>query len=230
MDGSGTLFEDFAAALERLRPQLRLLVMPYPPERPLSYAELEALVVERLPIDQTYAVLGESFSGPIAMAIAARRPAGLCELILCCTFARTPVRWLRPFAFLLKWLPLRRLPDWLPRRLLLERGSSKELEHSLHQALAPLAAATLGARLAAVLRVDYRAQLARVRVPTLYLRAARDRLIAHDVAPQLRQILPDLEIADFATPHLLLQSAPHQAAARVAGFLDAINVAAPAHG
>ena len=68
MDGTGDLF---APLLSALPPALRTIVVRYPCDRPLGYAGRT-----RGPKDQPFVLLGESFSGPIAAAIAAaRRPA-----------------------------------------------------------------------------------------------------------------------------------------------------------
>ncbi|UUZ51553.1 alpha/beta hydrolase [Massilia sp. B-10] len=45
----------------------------------------------RLPPAEPYFLLGESFSGPVAIALAAERPPMLLGLILSCTFARNPL-------------------------------------------------------------------------------------------------------------------------------------------
>jgi pimeloyl-[acyl-carrier protein] methyl ester esterase len=65
-------------------------VVPYPPDVPLGYDELEPLVREALPTRGHFVLLGESFSGPLAIRIAANPPPALVGLILCVTFASTP--------------------------------------------------------------------------------------------------------------------------------------------
>src|SRR5687768_1455482 len=88
MDGTGLLFADFVAALGA---QVETQVLRYPPDEILGYAELEARVRAALPTDRPLVLLGESFSGPIAISIAATPPPNLRGLILCCTFARFPL-------------------------------------------------------------------------------------------------------------------------------------------
>src|SRR5262245_59360933 len=87
MDGTSKLREEFVAAL---RPTIEATVVSYPNDQVLGYPKLEALVRSALPADRPYILLGESFSGPIAIAIAASCPAGLVGLILCGSFARNP--------------------------------------------------------------------------------------------------------------------------------------------
>jgi pimeloyl-ACP methyl ester carboxylesterase len=85
MDGTGLLFEPFLKALKGFEP----LVLRYP--RGLTdYADCVAYARARLPKERPFLLLGESFSGPVAIALAAERPAGLRGLVLCSTFARNP--------------------------------------------------------------------------------------------------------------------------------------------
>ena len=60
MDGSGTLFALFIAALgDAVDP----IVVAYPADIPLDYAGLTDFVRARLPGDRPFYLLGESFSG-----------------------------------------------------------------------------------------------------------------------------------------------------------------------
>jgi pimeloyl-ACP methyl ester carboxylesterase len=51
-------------------------------DQALRYDELLPLVLEHLPTDRPFVVLGESFSGPLAIRIAAVRPPCLRALVL----------------------------------------------------------------------------------------------------------------------------------------------------
>jgi pimeloyl-ACP methyl ester carboxylesterase len=66
------------------------LIITYPPNIPLSYTALESLVRESLPTDRPFVLLGESFSGPIAISLSARQLPQQVGLVLCSTFARNP--------------------------------------------------------------------------------------------------------------------------------------------
>jgi pimeloyl-ACP methyl ester carboxylesterase len=94
MDGTGTLFEPLARALA---PDVIPAIASYPRDRCLEYRKLRSLVA--LP-DGPFAIVAESFSGPLAIRIAAERPAHLRALVLVATFARFPwtdaLRPLRP--------------------------------------------------------------------------------------------------------------------------------------
>ncbi|HEX2836088.1 MAG TPA: hypothetical protein VHW00_23995 [Thermoanaerobaculia bacterium] len=103
LDGTGTLFGEFIAALP---PHIAPVVIRYPTDEALSYEELLAFIEERLP-EGTFAVLGESFSGPLAIELAAKSPR-VRAVILCASFVRSPVR----FAAWLVRPSLRVTPRW----------------------------------------------------------------------------------------------------------------------
>ena len=93
MDGTGELFGPF---LNALRNRFNAQVIRYPTDLALGYQELSTFVRNALPVDEPYVFLAESFSGPIAIAIAAEAPPSSRGSILCCTFARNPhTSWLR---------------------------------------------------------------------------------------------------------------------------------------
>ena len=92
LDGTGKLFAGFIRAIGA---DAKVQVIAYPHDEPLGYGELEALVRAALPTDRRYVLLGESFSGPLAIRLAADPPRGLAGVILCGTFAKNPFPWLR---------------------------------------------------------------------------------------------------------------------------------------
>lgn len=85
MDGTGRLF---APLLSRLDDRLEPVVIAYPGHEQLDYDQLHEFVRARLPKGEPFILLGESFSGPVAITLAATAPTGLCGLILCATFMR----------------------------------------------------------------------------------------------------------------------------------------------
>ena len=93
MDGTGDMFRPL---LDAFGGTLSSVVVSYPSTEPLRYSELVALARESLPTNGPYVLLGESFSGPIAVTLAAEHPDGLTGLILCASFVSNPIPWLRP--------------------------------------------------------------------------------------------------------------------------------------
>ena len=92
MDGSGQLFDEFAAALGG---EFALSIVRYPVDGG-GYAELEAIARQAIPPTGPYVILGESFSGPIAVSLAAPADDRCLGLVLCAAFARNPLPLLSP--------------------------------------------------------------------------------------------------------------------------------------
>lgn len=195
------------------------LVLSYPTDQILSYEGLANFARTRLPVGQPWALLGESFSGPVAIALAAERPPGLIALILSCTFARNPVPLLRHSASLIAFLPVSSRLSPLAVPFLLGHHATPALRATLRTALDRLQPAVLRARMRAVLAVDYSAQMRSIGVPVLYLQAAQDRVVSAASMRLIVSLLPSVSVAVVRGPHLLLQAAPEQTAMLVREFL-----------
>jgi pimeloyl-[acyl-carrier protein] methyl ester esterase len=216
LDGTGLLFADFAASFG---PEAKIIVASYPSDIPLGYAELESVARSFLPQDQPFFLLAESFSGPIGISIAASAPPGLLGLVLCCSFARSPVPMVALFRSLVGAVPISVLPVRLLGFFLLGRFASAALLGELAKALALVADPVLRARARAVLSVDVSASLPQVRVPVLYLRASEDRVVSRASSELVASLAPQTKVVEFAAPHFLLQVLPSPVASRVAEFM-----------
>src|SRR3990167_10010315 len=133
LDGTASLLSDFVEASRGTFDSV--ITVSYPRDRILDYDELEAHARNFLPRDGTFFVLGESFSGPIALSIAAAPPPGLAGLILSTTFAKNPVSLLRPFAKLTRLAPVRALPISVLSWWLLGRWATTSINGMLAAAL-----------------------------------------------------------------------------------------------
>ncbi len=216
LDGTGLLFASFIAALG---PGIKTVVVRYPTDQALAYRELEAIARTCLPADDDFFLLGESFSGPIAISIAASRPAGLRGLVLCCSFARNPRPSLLPLRPLLPLVPVAALPLALLSHFVLGRFSSSELRQGLAESLALVSPTALRTRAQAVLSVDVSASLTGFALPLLYLCAAEDRVVPASASQTLRALVPHARIVEFPAPHFLLQVQPTEAADCVREFM-----------
>jgi len=214
LDGTGLMFEPLLKAMEGLEAR----VVPYPPEL-TSYPDCVAFARKQLPRDRPFLLLGESFSGPVALALAAEHPQGLAGLVLCGSFARNPRPGLAWTAPLLRLLPPLRLPMGLLRRLLLGRWETAPLLALAGRLRLQVPAATLRARLLAVLSLDQTPLLGRIRVPVLVLRASEDRLVPPGATAWLREHLPGLDVFTLQGPHWLLQTRPEAAGRIILDFM-----------
>lgn len=216
MDGTGFLFDDFVASLG---PQFEAIVVRYPVDEPHDYSVLEKIARASLPADgRPFVLLGESFSGPISIALAAASPPGLMGLVLCCSFAANPHPLLGRLP-LVRWLPVKRIPVRLSSWFLMGRHANRALRSVFARAMALVSVQTLQARMRAVLAVDVSAELKQLRLPILYLRGTEDRVVPRSAAESIWKLAPNTHIVDLIAPHFLLQTIPVEAALAVSGFL-----------
>lgn len=215
LDGTTALLADFCTGLAALGVGVR--PVSYPIDRPVGYDGLELIIRAQLAESKAFVLLGESFSGPLAIRIAANPPAGLVGLVLSTTFARSPVPVLAPLAPLARLAPARP-PMALLSWLLLGRWATPALQCALGEALRTVSPDVLRTRAAAALRVDVSALLSLVQVPTLQLVASHDRLLARSASKVLASGVPRCRTVVLRGPHLLLQTASEAAAGEVAGF------------
>ena len=219
MDGTGDLFQPVIAALGD---GFATKVVRYP-NRALGYAALLAVARQALPSRGPFFILGESFSGPIAVALAASQPSGLMGLILSSTFMRNPRPAWRVLRPVIDFVPMNSLPLSILSHLLLGQHATTYLRSVLASAMAQVAANTLKTRIKSVLSVDAFAQLRTVRVPLLYLMAEQDRLVPPSAAQAMLQVRPDMRVVSMAAPHLLLQAAPRTAANAISAFVNEVR-------
>ncbi len=220
MDGTGDLFAPFVAAMGK---EFTTHIVRYPRDRVTTDEELTAIARDALPTSMPYALLGESFSGPIAIRLAFERPQHLRALVLCCSFARNPqARLARPASVLLNWrCPMP--PLGLISAALMGWFSTPSAKEVLKNALASVRADVLRARMKQVLAVDTRDLLKQVTVPLLYLRAAQDLFVSAQSANEVQGLAPQTKVTSLSGPHFLLQTQPEAAAAAVKAFLHQLN-------
>lgn len=217
MDGIGR----FRSFREALGGGIDCRALSYPPDLPLGYDALTERAREALQQETDYILIAESFSGPIAIRLAAERPLGLRGLVLAASFCASPVRGV-PRAILRRLgTPLFRLrpPLFLVKHFLLGPGVQQRLVDDLYASIDQVSAETFALRLQEILRVDVCPSLAKIAVPVLYLQAMRDRLVGERDAQAVRTVCPHMELEQIAAPHMVLQSHPGPAIAAIRDFL-----------
>jgi pimeloyl-[acyl-carrier protein] methyl ester esterase len=223
LDGTGTLFSNLIPALD---PEFEPIIVRYPPDVPLGYAESEATARQSLPGGRPFILLAESFSGPIAISIGASAPAGLAGLVLCGSFASCPRPYLAKLWPLLRRLPIHSASQSFLSKYFAGKFSSQELHSALEKARRSVAEEVLKARIAAVCAADFSSELGRVRVPILYLRASQDRIVPRTASEKIKRLAPSARIVDIEGPHYMLQACSSVAADAIRGFALEIGVSA----
>jgi len=216
LDGTGELFSRFEKALSGAH-EVKTIVYPF--KEGLGYEVLTEYVHDVLPTEQAFVLLGESFSGPIAVTVAAGKVPNLKGLILVNTFLENP----RPL--LLKFM------DFIPDRLVFEPPKAilqwllKNAEQGavdaeeLRSTISSLSPSLVRTRLSSVAKVAVHAQASKVDVPVCILRSERDAAISQRIASQVIQTFKKSTVQKFNTNHFLLQSMPNQAAQVVEEFI-----------
>jgi pimeloyl-[acyl-carrier protein] methyl ester esterase len=217
-DGTGRLFRSFVRALP---PAIQPSVVAYPADIEYRYDELVDFAEHSLPADRPFAMVAESFSGPVAIRLAARRPHGLKSLVLVNTFIRPSFRWIPAGAkgiigsYLFRVAP----PVWLMRHFGLGSDASEESISEVRAALREVKPRVLARRAREALSADFESDFMGVAAPMLYLKGTKDRLLTPRVAGALQKLRPDLEVASLDAPHFALQRRPAEAAAVISPFL-----------
>jgi len=216
LDGSGQLFKRFQAVATGA---LDFRPVPYPRDRFLDYTELEMLVRGRFPRGP-FAILGESFGGPLALRIAAGAPRGLVGVVLAATFHRRPARPVIARATILAPTFFRLpLPPHVVRLLLAGGDAPQSLVEEVREAVRQVPARVMAARARAALAVDASEPLRRCPVPVLFLGGKHDRLLRREIPDEVRTLHPGAVIRMLDTPHLVLQRRPEEAMRIVEEFL-----------
>lgn len=220
LDGSGLLFSPL---LEKLGPIITTLVIKYPPRKNLSYAALIELVRSHIPTSTPFVLLGESFSGPIAVAIAASAPTNLCGVILCASFVNNPHPALRMFKRILRFLPAKKIPIGVIEKFGFGDYSNRELRALLGLALNEISDETMVARLQEIIEVDVSRELAKIKLPLLYIQAKQDRLVPSSALTRIEKIQPQMDVVQIDGPHFLLQTRPELVTERLITFFNRLE-------
>lgn len=203
LDGTGMLFKPLIDALPS---DVEPIVITYPLDEKLTYSALCDYVMKRLPKDEDYVLLGESFSGPIAYAIALLNPKNMKSAIFVASFLSSP----RPIAIgLSRILPKRFLlslpmPRLVIKAYLLGSGCSEELMGLFRRALKKVSPDVLIFRLNQIANLSNKHQCCDKRA--IYIQAKSDKLVSEECVTAYKEVVEDLHIFQVEGPHFILQA------------------------
>lgn len=209
LDGTGSLFEPL---VKELPPSIEPVVISYPTDQILDYAQLVNLVIARLPQDEPFVLLGESFSGRVAFEIGTRGIPTLAGVIFVCSFLKSQNLILRGLASALPLGPLVKagLPVFFVRKFLLGDEASDELIESFWQAVRSVDVKILRHRIKMVMGPNPFTGVNRE--PVAHIRATRDRLVTRKTTRDLILNCEDGVEQEVVGPHFLLQARPKECA------------------
>jgi pimeloyl-ACP methyl ester carboxylesterase len=212
LDGTGDLFDRLAS---QLAPELAVKIVRYPQDPTLGYAGYVELVRNEIGSRCVY-VLGESFSGPVAVLVAAQLSRQVKGIVLAATFLKNPwPQWLIRRA---ARVDPRATPPKIRDAILMGPYGDPELQRKVDEIVRTLSRPVRAARLRALAGVDVRTDFARLACPILVLHGRNDWLVRK--SPMQRAVSEKGRARMIVIPgaHMILQTRPAEAAAEIIHF------------
>lgn len=215
--------------LARLPPGIVTRTIQFPDDGPYSYPELLVLVRQQLDEIPACYVLACSFSGPLAVMLAAAAPDKVRGLILNATFLRSPRPALAPLRFAIRgplvWTLrlLRRLPVWA-------RPGNDSTRIAKRETWARVSARGLAGRARAVLGSDVRELWRGCRLPALCVIYDADKVVPRRWSEEIVASRPSTRLVTLPGGHLGMFDDPQALVAEIVRFVGSgspVPAAAP---
>jgi pimeloyl-ACP methyl ester carboxylesterase len=216
LDGTGELFRPLLPYLGQQARQ----VLPLPRTASQGYADLTNSILAQLPKNEDFVLLGESFSGALALKIANQKPLRLRGVIVVAGFYAPPNPWLLAIA---RCLPLGLIPHlplstWILRYFGFERSTPMTLVREFGYAFSHAGSRLIHQRIRAVQQLAL-APIQPVDIPCLLIQAERDKLVNLAAQRGLHSCCPHLQLACISAPHLVLQTRPQESTQHILQFI-----------
>jgi len=217
LDGTGELFADFVAALPSW---IESTVVSFPSDEFLSYSELQSVVAAIFPQTESFFLLAESFSTPLAITVVAHAPRNLLGAILVAGFSRDPARS-RLLAKLASHPAFFKIPtpSAMLRFFLAGWDADRAFIRNIQRVIRQVRPEVLSGRVREVLNCDVRADLPRIKVPLLCIRAENENLLRRECGNEILSGNRNATLENVSSPHMILQRAPERSVELVAGFI-----------
>ncbi|MFM9940197.1 MAG: alpha/beta fold hydrolase [Hyphomicrobiaceae bacterium] len=220
LDGTGRLFPRLVHALHG-RIETEILAYPFDVS---DYPRLTSYLIERLGPGPVI-LLGESFAGPAAVEIAARRPDVVKALILAVTFVRPP--WAPGLLRLAARFDHGLAPVFAVRNMMIGRRHDPALVKLIEELTDTMPRETISARLRAMADIDVADHLRALTCPILSLHGTADWLVpSRSIAAALAG-RPNAVVKRLPGPHMLLQCNAQAAADEIVAFVQQLEPAQP---
>jgi pimeloyl-[acyl-carrier protein] methyl ester esterase len=212
LDGTGLLFKPL---LESLDGRCEFLIIRH--SRANNFLELVEEIEDQLPKNRKISLIAESFTGPVAIEIIARKNFDIGASVLCATFCTSPFLQLVSLA---EFLPNFAFQFTALKKLALnifgmDSNTESRVKLDVHQIIESEDPYLIKKRLHILKSIDVTDQVRNVLVPILYIRASRDRVISNQLGQRMIDGLPYVEVTEVSGPHLILQSEPGVCAALI---------------
>jgi pimeloyl-ACP methyl ester carboxylesterase len=217
LDGTEVFFRPL---MERLPATIRSLPLNYPDVGPHGYHALLDFVRGQLADIPRYVVLASSFSGPLAVMLAAAEPRRVRGMILAATFVSSPGLPLARVRFAVR-TPLvavlrlaRRLPVWILR------PQQDALRIAKRETWSRVSARGLAGRARSALGADMRETLRCCRQPVLWVTYDADDVVPPSCADEIRRHCMHARRVTLTGGHLAMFRDPEPLAAEIVRFVE----------
>ena len=203
LDGTTSMLRSFRDAAP---PSYHVTLVDLPPDG-ADYATIYSQLGKQFDAARECILIAESFSGPLAIKLAAEHHHSIRCLILVATFARPPVgAWIRylPLATMLRFP----IPSFIARYYLLGFSADPATVQLLRSVIRRAKSRILAGRIRETTRIDVQQELKQLSCPVLYLHPTADKLIKEHSVNAIRQLRPDLEICRIEGSHMILETQP----------------------
>ncbi|HYA28627.1 MAG TPA: alpha/beta hydrolase, partial [Acidobacteriota bacterium] len=192
----------------------------YPTLGSNRYSDLLPVVEAAVENAEDFYVLGWSFSGPLALSLAAKETRRVRGVILCASFVRPPLPGLSSLRFAVS-APVIHLLRLAHRTTALMSSYSTDMYRRDKSATwTRVPSRILAARARAILSLDARECLRGCEQPVLYLAGSRDRVVPRWNPKEVVRESPSAKIVTIDGPHLALYTNPSAAVQAIVEFIN----------
>jgi pimeloyl-ACP methyl ester carboxylesterase len=216
LNGTRDLFKPL---VDKAPSHFNILTVAFPAQESYSYQQLTEYVLEKIShFEGGFILLGESFSGPLALFVAQTKPYSLKGVILAATFVTAPNIKIARF---LPWAFGFRLAKFVGS--LFCKNQPKSVLGLVFNELTKLNPQVLAERIQAIFSVNAEAALKECSVPIMYFLGKNDFVVPRQNLDRVLAIRSDVKVIEFNTDHFLLQSAPAEAWNAICEFSTTIS-------
>ena len=216
LDGTEIFFRPLLAALPQW---VKPVVVTYPVSGTNRYSELLGVVQEAVDQAEECYVLGWSFSGPLALRLAAKEPTKVRGVILCATFIRPPLPGLSRLRFAVTTPAIYSMRLAHRATMWFSSHSTTELRRDKWATWARVPSHVLAARAREILALDARDCLRACAHRVLYVAGSNDRIVPSRNAAEIVRELASTKVVTIDGPHLALYTNPSAAVHAIIGFM-----------
>lgn len=214
LHGTPELFQPIAKRLEQDYP---VECVSYPQELPQTYEQLTDWLINTIDWNKPRILVAESFSGPLALNMAAEFPYSVEGVVLAASFCASPST---PSLALLPLRPLMmmRPPKAAIRHFLLDEDTSANEVSALQKTVADIPSRVLSERIRSILSLEASDCPSLNNTPMLILQASNDNMVPWATQNQLCMHYEHAVTHWIESPHLLLQTCPKECHALISHF------------